>query len=309
MKLKKPEFWQENNSLISILLFPITFFLLILIFIKKIITKEKKFNIPILCIGNIYIGGTGKTPLSIFITNELKSNGKNPVIIRKFYKNHRDEHLLIKKKTNSLILDKSRINAIKMAERQFDLAILDDGFQDYKIKKNLCILCFATQQLIGNGQVFPSGPLREGLGSVKKAQIAVINGAKNEKFEERILKINSKIDFFYTKYFLKDFEKFKNKKIFAFAGIGNPENFFNLLNENNLNVKKTHAFPDHYEFNQKDIIKIIQESKKNNYTILTTEKDYLRLQKYNFSEIDYCAIELKIVEKDRLINKIKKLYD
>ena len=309
MKIYKPFFWNKPNNIISLILLPITFLVLIFIVLKKKFTKTKKFKIPILCIGNIYIGGTGKTPLSIDIANELKSLGKKPVIIKKFYKDHEDEHLLIKKREIPLLSEKDRTRSIVLAEKNFDIAILDDGFQDYEIKKDLNILCFNNKQLIGNGYVFPSGPLRESLSSIKKAQIAVINGEKNLIFETKLKKINPDLKIFYSKYKLMNQEELKNKNILAFAGIGNPENFFDLLIENRLSVKKTIAFPDHYNFKRNEILEIIRQAKERNYTVLTTEKDFFRIKNFEFSEITSCKINLVISEKLKLMSLIKKLYD
>jgi len=309
MKIYKPFFWNKPNNIISLILLPITFLVLIFIVLKKNFTRTKKFKIPILCIGNIYIGGTGKTPLSIDIANELKSLGKKPVIIKKFYKDHEDEHLLIKKREIPLLSEKDRTRSIVLAEKNFDIAILDDGFQDYEIKKDLNILCFNNKQLIGNGYVFPSGPLRESLSSIKKAQIAVINGEKNLIFETKLKKINPDLKIFYSKYKLMNQEELKNKNILAFAGIGNPENFFDLLIENRLSVKKTIAFPDHYNFKRNEILEIIGQAKERNYTVLTTEKDFFRIKNFEFSEINSCKINLVISEKLKLMSLIKKLYD
>ena len=309
MNLNKPKFWEKNNSIYSLMLLPLTFLYLVLIFVKKKITKKNYFNIPIICVGNIYIGGTGKTPLSIYLEKEIQKLGKKSVIIKKFYKNHADEHLLIKEKLSSLILDKDRIRAIKKAEKEFDIAIMDDGFQDYKIKKDLNILCFHGRQLIGNGYTFPSGPLRENLSSIKRAHIVIINGEKNVVFENKCQEINNNIKIFYSKYHLIDSEKYKNKKILAIAGIGNPDNFFNLLLENKLNVAKKLPFPDHYEFSREELQTIIRDANNSGHTILMTEKDFLRIKKYDFKEINYCSIDLKFLEKDRLIKQIKKLYD
>jgi len=309
MNLYKPKFWQSKNNFFFIIFLPVTYLILFFIYFKKKFTKSKYFKIPILCIGNIYVGGTGKTPLAIFIASELKKLKKNPAIIKKFYKAHKDEHMLIKDKLNSLILDKDRTNAIKIAEKKYDLAILDDGFQDYKINKDLNILCFHSKQLIGNGYSFPSGPLRENKNSIKDAQIIVINGEKNFKFERNIMNLNSKTQIFYSKYILTGFEKYKNKKILAIAGIGNPDNFFDLLIENGLDVKKTLSFPDHYNFSENELNKIIQDANINELTILTTEKDFLRMQKFKLNEINFCKVNLKIFEKEKLINQIIKLYD
>lgn len=309
MKITKPNFWQKPRSLISIILFPITFIVLIIIFIKKKIHKEIKFNIPVLCIGNIYVGGTGKTPLSIFLAKELKNLKIKPVIIKKFYKNHEDEHLLIKKKNIPLISNVRRDKAILLAENEFNLAILDDGFQDYKIVKNMSIICFHHKQLIGNGYVFPSGPLRESINSINRAQIAIINGDKNIKFESKLLKINSNIKIFYSKYKLINQEKFENKDILAFAGIGNPNNFFDLLSSEGLKIRHTISYPDHYNFQKEEILKIIKYAQKNKYTILTTEKDYLRIEKYKLPEINFCSIDLNIFKKEELLKLIESIYD
>tara|TARA_B100000900_G_scaffold330450_1_gene290954 strand:+ start:597 stop:1526 length:930 start_codon:yes stop_codon:yes gene_type:complete len=309
MKIYKPFFWKKPRSFITLILLPITFLVFIFILVKKIINKAEKFNIPVVCIGNIYMGGTGKTPLSLLLAEELKTLGKKPAIIKKFYKDHKDEHLLIRKRGIPLILEKNRADSLKLAEKEFDIAILDDGFQDYKIIKDLNILCFHSKQLIGNGYIFPSGPLRERLSAVRRAQIVVINGEKDLIFENKLKKINSKIYIFYSKYKLVNQGDFKNKNILAFAGIGNPENFFNLLIESGLNIKKTISFPDHYDFNKKEILEIIEKAKKQNYTILTTEKDFLRIKNFNFPEIYSCNIILEITKKSELIAQIQKIYD
>ena len=105
--------------------------------------------------------------------------------------------------------------------------ILDDGFQDYTIKKDIKIICFNQNQLIGNGLVLPAGPLRESLISLKDAQIVLINGNKDNYFEKKILNIIEKLKIFYFSYKATNAEEFSSKKLFALAGIGSPENFLN----------------------------------------------------------------------------------
>ena len=305
MKFLKPKFWESKNNILAILLRPISVLFYFLTTLRKFFTSSKKFKIPIICVGNIYIGGTGKTPVSIMIANNLKINKKNPVIIKKYYKTHKDEHKMIKEMTNCLILDKNRTQAIEKAEKEnFNVAILDDGFQDYTIKKNLNIICFNNKQLIGNGLVFPAGPLRENLNSLKKAQIVIINGEKNKSFEEKILNVSKNIKIFYSKYLPTNIEQFKNKKLFAFAGIGNPKNFFELLSKYNLNVQKKIAFPDHYEFNEKEIKQMTEEAIKNNFELITTEKDFYRIKDNGFNKLKYLKVDVEIKEKNKLISEI-----
>ena len=309
MKINKPLFWDLKNSYISLILLPLSLIFLFLIFLRKKFAKETKFKIPIICVGNIYVGGTGKTPTSILIANELDKMNKNPVILRKFYKNHLDEHNFIKAHFKNLILTKNRSIGLTEAERSFDIVIMDDGFQDYKIIKNLNILCFNGNQLIGNGYIFPAGPLRESLSALKNAQIILINGPENKKFEEKILKINQNLCIFYSEYKPVNINQFREKKLLAIAGIGNPENFFKLISQYNLKIEKKMVFPDHYSFSYNQIKKIVEEAKKENLQIITTEKDYYKIKEFNINEIEYLKVDLVINKKKEFLNKLQKYYD
>ena len=212
MMFSKPKFWDDKIGIYSIILFPFTLITLVFIFLKKKFTKKIKFNIPIICVGNIYIGGTGKTPTSILLAKELSRLKKNPVIVRKYYKNHEDEHELIKSNFKNLILDNSRIAGINEAiKMNYDTVILDDGFQEYKIKNKINIICFNQHQLIGNGLVLPSGPLRESLKSLNNANIILINGEEDGNFEKKILKINKNLKIFYSFYKPLNIEQLKKK--------------------------------------------------------------------------------------------------
>lgn len=306
MKISKPNFWQKRFNIITILLTPFSLIFLFISKFKKYFISENQYSIPIICVGNIYVGGTGKTPLAIKIADALNYKLK-PAIVKKFYKSHRDEHLLIKNKFKNLFLNFKRSDAIKEAiAKKFNLIILDDGFQDYSIKKNLNILCFNSKQLIGNGMLFPSGPLREEFASIKRAKIIVINGNRNELFEEKILKISKDIQIFYSKYNPINLNEFKDKKILAFAGIGNPDNFFDTLKNNNLDLKKTISYPDHYNFTKSELEKIVDISKRDNLEILTTEKDFYRIKDFKIEQIKCFKIELEILNNKKFISQIIK---
>ncbi len=310
MQLYKPNFWNLRKNIFSIIFLPLSFIFLIFIYFRRKIVKKTKFNIPIICVGNIYVGGTGKTPLTINIAKELAKRGKKPAIVRKYYKSHKDEHNMILENYDHLILDKKRKLAINKAiDNKFDAVILDDGFQDYKIKKDLNILCFNSNQLIGNGFVFPSGPLREDLSSIKNVNIVVINGEKNKEFERKILDINNNLKIYYSNYKPLNIEDLKDKKLLAVSGIGNPENFFKILKDNDLNLQKTLIYPDHYQFNKYEIQKIIDMADKQNYQIVMTEKDYYKIKDFNFKKIRYLRIELELQKKDEIIKNILKIYD
>ena len=309
MKINKPKFWDKKINFFALILLPLSLIVKLMILIKKNFIVKHDFDIPIVCVGNIYIGGTGKTPISIELAKELSILNIKPVIVRKYYKTHQDEFRMITENTN-LILKKKRIDSINQAIKEgYDLVLLDDGFQDYSIKKDLNILCFNENQLIGNGLVIPSGPLREDLSSVKNAQIVIINGFKNISFEEKILKLNSKISFFYCHYEPLNLKKFKNKNFIALSGIGNPNNFFNLLLDNGIKIKEKLIYPDHYKFTKKEIIKIVEKGKKNNCEVIMTEKDYFRIKDYNINNINYLKVKTIIKNKEKLIKEILQVYE
>jgi tetraacyldisaccharide 4'-kinase len=307
MKLFKPKFWDlKRISFFALLLMPISCLINFVVFIKNKTTKKLRFNIPIICIGNIYLGGTGKTPLAIKIFNMLKKIGKKPVIIKKFYRDLYDEALLIKDQVKNIEFLASRVESIKSAlSKSYNVAILDDGLQDYSIRKDLSIVCFNGDQLIGNGLTIPSGPLRENLNALKNCQIVIINGEKNLPFEDKIKKISSKVDIYYSKYIPENLENFKKENLFAFAGIGNPNNFFKLLKDNGLNVLKQKSFPDHHIYSQKEVESLLDYSIKNDLKLLTTEKDFYRIKKLGFTNIEYLSITVKIFEEEKLLKQMK----
>ena len=303
MNFKKPEFWDKSElSIWPIILYPFSLLFLIISLGAKFLKIKKKFPIPIVCVGNIYTGGTGKTPLALEIFKIIKSYGKNPAFVKKGYDYLYDEIQMLDKtgKTYSNMNRKEAINSLIFDKH--DVAILDDGFQDFSIKKDFSIICFNSNQLIGNGFLIPSGPLRESFKSIKRADCIFINGNKNIQFENKINNINKNTKIFYSKYKIKNLDNFKNKEVVAFAGIGNPSNFFQLLKENNINVKKTYSFPDHHNYSQNDFEKFIGDKY---FKIVTTEKDYFRMNDKQKLNCDYIKVDLEIENKNEFINLIK----
>ena len=164
MNFFKPKFWDKNQiSFFAVLFFPLSLLIKVLNLFKRSITKTYQSSIPIICVGNIYLGGTGKTPLCIEIFSILKNLNMNPAFIRKQYTHFQDETNL-QKSIGPVYQNKQRIKAIlEAAKNNMNVAILDDGFQDFSIKKNLSIVCFNEKQWIGNGLTIPSCPLRSNL--------------------------------------------------------------------------------------------------------------------------------------------------
>ena len=308
MNFLKPKFWDKTKiSFFSVLLFPIAFIFKLLVFFKHTVTKSYQCSIPVICVGNIYLGGTGKTPMCIEIFSILKNLDMNPAFIRKTYDSFQDE-VDLQKRVGPVYQNKKRIEAVEEAiQNKANVAILDDGFQDFSIKKNLSIVCFNEKQWIGNGLIIPSGPLREDLSALNRANCVIINGEKNIDFENQIFSKNNNIKIFYIKYNPQNIDEFKNKKVIAFAGIGNPENFFSLLKNYKINTIEKISFPDHHKYSEKELEDLINQVKDNNTILLTTEKDYFRIREKYKKKIHCLKIKVEIENQNQFIDEIKKI--
>jgi len=237
MKIKRP-IYLDTVNLISLILLPLTFFTFLFNNLKKLSPKVK-FKVKTICVGNIYLGGTGKTPLVIKINNILKNKYKT-TIIKKNYLDQKDEQKILKKNGN-LLCFKNRDIAIKTAEnKNFDIAICDDGLQEKKINYDLSIACFNSTHTIGNGFLIPAGPLRESLFEIRNYDAVFLNGEKkNIKFQNKIKKINKNIKIFYANYKPTNLKSFNLKKNYLiFCGLGNPEEFEKTLIKYKFKIKE-----------------------------------------------------------------------
>tara|TARA_B100000287_G_scaffold99632_1_gene91720 strand:+ start:70 stop:1005 length:936 start_codon:yes stop_codon:yes gene_type:complete len=307
MNIKKPKFWDfKKPNLISYLLIPFTIPLLINnFFLNK---KNKKIKeIKSICVGNIYIGGTGKTPSTIKLYEILRKIEPQICTGKKFYSNHEDEKIILEKKTN-LICEDNREKIIQIAiKKKQKIIIFDDGLQDKKLDFDLKFVCFEAENWIGNGKLIPAGPLREKISSLKKYDAVFLKDSElNKNVQEIIKNYNQNIEVFHTSYQIKNFHSFDlSKKFLIFSGIGNPKNFINILNKNNFKIIDQIIFSDHYNYKQEDIDFIKNRAKKINAEIITTEKDFVKISKFDNENINFLEIELKIENEKKLINFIK----
>ena len=311
MKFKKPKFWDyQRPNLLSYILLPLTFPLILNNFLLNKKKDKKKNHTPKkICVGNIYVGGTAKTPLTIKIYQILNKLDINACTIKKFYKSHYDEQKMLSEKTK-LYCEKNRIDGLNKAILDNkDVAIFDDGLQDRSINYDLKIVCFNDLKLIGNGFLIPAGPLREKINSISKYDMAFINGNEvdNSKLKLLLKSYNANIEIFETNYKAINIKEFNiNDEYMVFSGIGNPESFRQTLINNNIKITKEIIFPDHYNYTHKDIDQIKYQAKKLNLKILTTEKDYIKIKSIDNNDIRYLKVELDIKNEDRLINHLKK---
>ena len=309
MRIVKPKFWDfKKPNYISYLLLPFTLLIVINNFFLSLKKKIQFKNIKTICLGNIYVGGTGKTPLTIKLNQLLQKSNFKTATIKKFYKNQIDEQKLLKSRSN-LYCTKKRVVALKKAlEDNVDIAIFDDGLQDPSLNYNLSFVCFNNVNWIGNGLLIPSGPLREKFKSIYKHDAVFLNGNEEDNSEiiNSIKKINADMRIFETYYHPININNFNIEDNFLiFSGIGSPNSFKKTLLKYNFKIIEEIIFPDHYQYTNKDIEEIKLSATNLNAKILTTEKDYIKISQQSLNGINFLEIDLVIKKEDELINFIK----
>ncbi len=310
MKLYKPKFWDKrsNISLFSILLLPLSIIPILKNYYEDSKIKRNFYDFKTICVGNIYIGGTGKTPLVNNLASHFKKNFKT-IIIKKGYSSHLDEKKLLEYK-HKVIFEKTRELSLAKAEQEkSEIVIFDDGLQEKTINYDLKIVCFNSIKLDGNGMVIPAGPLRERLNSIKKYDVVLINGnisKETKNFENRIKTINPNIKIFTGKYVPKNYSKLKKKKFLIFSGIGNPHTFYDTLKSLKIKIVGYEKFPDHYNYTESDLQKLKELSKLKGSELLTTEKDYLRISKSFRKNINFLKVELLIDQQKQFYKYLKE---
>tara|TARA_B100000035_G_scaffold315152_1_gene334123 strand:- start:907 stop:1857 length:951 start_codon:yes stop_codon:yes gene_type:complete len=315
MNLLKPKFWDlKKPNLLSYLLIPFTIPIILNNVLINFLKKIKSQKIKSICIGNIYIGGTGKTPTTIKLYDILNNLGFKVCVGKKFYKSQKDEQMLLQKRTK-LFLNKNRKKIIDEAiNDNNEMIIFDDGLQEKKIDYNLKFVCFDKDNWIGNGLLIPSGPLRENLNSLKKYDAIFIKQIDEKKLDNEIIdkikEINPQIKIFYSKYIFKNLEDFDpKKKYFVFSGIGSSNSFKELLLKYNFDIIDELHYPDHFNYQQNDLDTIVKKAEINKAKIITTEKDFTKISNLNHKNINFVKLDLKINNEKDLLNFIKsKLY-
>jgi len=315
MNLSKPKFWDfKKPNYLAYLLLPLTLFVKANNFFSKLYTKKKFKKIKSICIGNIYLGGTGKTPTTLKLYQLLKNLNYNVVNAKKQYFDQKDEYGLLKNKSKVISL-RNRDEIINLAiEKNFDLIIFDDGLQEKKIDYDLKFVCFDSKNWIGNGLLMPSGPLREEISSLRKYDGVFLKVTNTNidlnKIKLIIKNINPKIEVFDSYVKIKNIETLNlSNEYLIFSGIGNSFSFRETLENNNFNVIEEKIFADHYDYNNQDIQKILETARNKDLKILTTEKDFIKIPDNLKSEVNFIEIDLEIPKKDKLIKFIKSKID
>ena len=293
IKLTYPSFWSKKN-IVSWLLIAFSWIYQLLGSLRKLLVKPVKLPCFVICIGNISVGGTGKTQLVAWLAKNLRKKNCNFLIVTKGYNsNLRGAKLVEPLDLPSDVGDESKMlseygqvlaaKSIKYALRIIndlkpDVVIFDDGMQNPGFFKDLSIVVIDTIRNIGNGRIFPAGPLRESVQSaINRSDIVIMIGNElcpNFSLIQTITSSNK--PFFKSKIQLAG-NIDTSKNYYAFTAIGDPDRFFRLLNENGINVLATKAFPDHHHYSREEITALVKEADKQTLFLLTTKKDYVKI--------------------------------
>lgn len=316
--MKTPEFWNRQNFLSNLLQPLSTIYAAATAWRLKSHTPYKS-EYPVICIGNLTAGGTGKTPVSLSIADLLHRMGKNPYFITRGYggslhnvvvnrqihtpQQVGDEPLLLAEVAPTVV-NPDRAAAAKLAaEKGADCLVMDDGFQNPTLHKDISFLVFDGNYGIGNGRVIPAGPLREPFNAgIQRAQAAIILGEDKTNISAQI-----KLPVFYGKV-IEEKPQTSNRRILAFAGIGHPEKFYASLKKCGFTIVKTFNYPDHYFYTRSDLSSLIDFAQKNNLDIYTTSKDFVKILPELRSHFKVLNIKISWQDEAALQNFLAQLF-
>ncbi len=299
--MKTPSFWNKQTFLSKILM-PISKIYGFITLYRINNTTPYKSKAKVICIGNITAGGVGKTPISIAMAQKYLSQNKKVFFLTRGYKGKLkdivvdlkthtpeetgDEARLLAQTAPTIISPNRKKGAMLAESLGAEVIIMDDGFQNPSLYKDESYLVFDGKIGIGNAQIIPSGPLRETLASgLKRATAVIIMGEDKTNLKQHISLPC------YTGKIIPQKLSLPTNKVYAFAGIGHPQKFYNTLKSLGYDVIKTKDFEDHHSYTLDEISSLKQEAKAQNLALITTEKDYVKLK--DTSDI-YC---LKITAK------------
>lgn len=309
--MKTPSYWNSNN-LLSSCLSPFGSLYALATRLRLKFKKSQQASKPVICIGNLTAGGTGKTPVAVSIAKLLQTHGKKPFFVSRGYggtlksvmvdnKNHSaqqvgDEPLLLARQA-PVIVDSERYNGACLAiSNGAEIIIMDDGFQNPSLKKDLSFLVFDGNIGIGNGLCIPAGPLRENFkAGLKRAQAVIIIGEDKHDlasqvaglpvFKASIQAVNPELS---------------ATNIIAFAGIGRPEKFYNSLKLLGCNIIKTFNFADHHYYTKNELDNLLHQSRYFNAELVTTAKDFVKIPADLQPNFKVLEIEIKWEDENSL---------
>ncbi len=322
--MKRLDHYWYSQNLIAWLLLPLAGLFCFVASLRRFLYRAGLLNsyqspVPVIVVGNITVGGTGKTPLIIEFCQQLKERGLNPGVISRGYGGQSsdypvlvaentsaleagDEPVLIAKRTRCPVVvgpDREADIKLLLAECKCDVILSDDGLQHYRLKRNAEIAVIDQTRKFGNGFCIPAGPLRESVTRLKHVDMAILNGGESNVSSftvvtDKLISLDNSKEV--------SLEIFKGKRIHALAGIGNPDRFFKILGDNAIDYIP-HVFPDHYIYKAEDL------KFNDDLAVLMTEKDAVKCKKFNLNNYWYMPIDVQLSDSaqqrfDQIIKQV-----
>lgn len=320
--LKTPKFWTKIN-LFSIALLPLSLLYFIGFSLVKFFTKTEKISKPVICIGNLIAGGSGKTPTAIAVGKILNEMSVDFAFLSRGYMSDGSKFLLLSQSDNNkaqqvgdeplmlletapTFVSTNRLFGAKQIDvmNKFQAIVLDDGMQNNSLHRDFTIMVVDGKIGFGNNFMIPAGPMREPLYvGLKKADLVVVIG----EAEKNLLKQLRGKKIVKALVIPKNLEEFLGKKLIAFCGLAYPAKFFSFLQNQGLEVVYSRDFPDHHIYKIEELENLCQIAKEKNAALITTKKDWVKFPKSFQNQIAYLDIELEFEDKELIKNELRKV--
>ena len=295
--MREPAFWYRPRSLPSFALWPLGA-LYGAITERRMLGEGTDAGIPVICVGNYHVGGAGKTPTVLALTKLLREFGETPVVLSRGYGGRLQGPVMVDRERHTaadigdeplmmardvpVAVARDRLDGVALAKSQgATLVLMDDGFQNPRLLKDASLIVIDSERGLGNGQVFPAGPLRAPLQAQldrTDALVLIGDGRAADDVASALASRNKPVLRARLKPDAASLAQLLGKRVFAFAGIGDPERFFRTLRTGGIEVARTRPFADHHIFSREEIAALAADAEREQLTLVTTEKDLARLR-------------------------------
>lgn len=313
----------NNKNTTSHMLYPLSWVYTLVYKIRQLTNRPYKASVPVICIGNVTVGGTGKTPTCRAVLQQLSVTYKNPVVVSRGYGGNitaptvvdntihthtqvGDEPLMLSKNA-TVVVSANKKQGVKYAEDLgADIILLDDGLQNPTVYKDIAVVVVDGYRGFGNGRILPSGCLREHPEKpLKNAHMILVTGIRGDIYNTLKNTYGNKVIF--AKYTPVQLPFKHRQSVVPFAGLGNPDKFFETVRECGYPIRAKLSYPDHHRYTDSDLQDLRSVAATAQAKLITTEKDFMRLSPANQMDITPLCVELTFHTKNWLTLIVEQL--